>query len=105
MYLKTKTGKRVYLPSTEEDVAITVDAMADPDTKPYTDEEWEAAKPTMRLGGKSLGGRPKSLEKMEPVTLRLKPSVAAYWRATGKGWQTRLQQVIEQYAADHPLQH
>lgn len=92
-------------PTPEEDAAITADAITDPDLMPYTDEEWNAAKPTMRLGGKPLGGRPKSLEKMVPVTLRLKPSVAAYWRATGKGWQTRLQQVIEQYTTDHPLQH
>lgn len=31
MYLKTKSGKKVYLPTPEEDAAITAAALSDPE--------------------------------------------------------------------------
>lgn len=34
-----------------------------------------------------------------PVTLRLKPDVAAWFRAQGQGHTTRMAQVLERYAA------
>jgi hypothetical protein len=37
-------------PTPEEARAITAAANADPDAVPYTDQEWEHAKSTMRLG-------------------------------------------------------
>ncbi|PFG54852.1 hypothetical protein ATG98_4152 [Marinobacter sp. LV10R520-4] len=40
MYLKTKSGKLVELPSPEEDEKITAAALSDPDALPLTDEEW-----------------------------------------------------------------
>lgn len=45
---KLKTGN--LHPSAEEDAAITRAALSDPDAIPYTDAEWEAAKPTIRRG-------------------------------------------------------
>jgi len=38
-------------PTDEEDAAITAAAMSDPDAIPYTDEEWEAVKPFVQVGG------------------------------------------------------
>jgi len=32
------------------------------------------------------------------VTLRLEPTVLARWKASGSGWQTRIAQVLTQYA-------
>lgn len=38
---------------------------------------------------KNKGGRPVGSNK-EPITLRMDRDVAAYWRATGPGWQSRI---------------
>ena len=42
--------KRIIRHSAEEDAAITKAAMDDPDSAPFTDEEWEKARPTMVRG-------------------------------------------------------
>ncbi len=47
----------------EEDAAITSAAMSDPDAKPFTDAEWDAIKPLVRIG------RPKA-EVTRPVESR-----------------------------------
>ena len=43
---------------------------------------------------KRTGGRPVQAVHKEPVTLRLDPEVLARWRASGKGWQTRMAQAL-----------
>ena len=60
---KLKTG--IILPTPAEDAAITAAAMADPDAVPFTDAEWEQAKPLVRRG-RPLGSGTKT-----QVTLRL----------------------------------
>jgi hypothetical protein len=45
---KLKTG--TLIPTEDEDAAITAAALADPDATPYSDEQWEAIKPTVRRG-------------------------------------------------------
>ena len=42
-------------------------------------------------------GRPKGSRaavRKEAITLRIAPDALARWRATGKGWQTRMAQVL-----------
>jgi uncharacterized protein (DUF4415 family) len=36
------------------------------------------------------GGRPKSLNPRQMISLRLPPDVIERWKATGPGWQTRM---------------
>ncbi|MDO9313320.1 MAG: BrnA antitoxin family protein [Burkholderiaceae bacterium] len=36
------------------------------------------------------GGRPRSANPRQLISLRLPPEVIALWRATGPGWQTRM---------------
>jgi len=36
------------------------------------------------------GGRPRSVNPRQLISLRLPPEVVARWRATGPGWQTRM---------------
>jgi len=82
----------------EEDAAITAAAMSDPDALPLTDKEWEAAKPFMRIGARPVG-RPKSEAPKPKVTLRISPDVLAALRASGKGWQTRVNAVLREAVA------
>ncbi len=100
--IKTRSGRTIILPDAEEDAAITAAALSDPDALPYTDEEWEHVKPLLRIG--SQAGRPKSAITTERITIRLSRDVVAQFRATGDGWQTRMDAALRQYIAEHPLE-
>jgi uncharacterized protein (DUF4415 family) len=81
----------------EEDAAITTAAMSDPDAKPFTDAEWDAIKPLVRIG------RPKAEVTKERITIRLSRDVVTQFRATGEGWQTRIDSALRQFIAEHPI--
>ncbi len=57
-----------------------------------TDEDF--ARGVIHVGGRSVG-RPKSEASKKAVSLRLSPRVLEYFRATGPGWQTRINAVLE----------
>lgn len=95
MFLKTKSGRKVYLPTPEEDAAITAAAMSDPDAIPLTDAEWEAVKPTLRRG------RPLAAVTKERITIRLSRDVVEQFRATGDGWQTRMDAALKDWLKAH----
>jgi uncharacterized protein (DUF4415 family) len=44
-------------------------------------------------------GRPKAAVTKQAVSLRLSPEVVTYFKATGPGWQTRLDAVLKDYVA------
>jgi uncharacterized protein (DUF4415 family) len=44
-------------------------------------------------------GPPKSARSKEAVSLRIDPDVLARFRATGRGWQTRINDVLKRAAA------
>lgn len=96
MYTKTKSGKLVELPSPEEDEKITAAALADPDALPLTDTEWEEAKTRLRPLG-----RPKAKTTKERITIRLSPEVVEQFRATGSGWQGRMDRALQDYLRNH----
>ena len=79
-----------------EDAAITAAAMSDPDAVPFTDAQWTAVKPNVRTG------RPKAEVTKERITIRLSQDVVTQFRATGVGWQTRMDAALRQYIAEHP---
>lgn len=94
----SKTTKRptVRMPSIQEDQAITAAARSDPDAQPLTPTQLKAMVPL-----KSLRGRPKSENKKQLVSVRYSPEVLAYFRSTGDGWQSLMDNVLRQYVASH----
>ncbi|MGH8477546.1 MAG: BrnA antitoxin family protein [Methylococcales bacterium] len=48
-------------------------------------------------------GRPKAESTKERITIRLSRDAVARFRATGKGWQTRLDAALRQYLSEHRL--
>ena len=90
---KLKTG--IILPTPAEDAAITAVAMADPDAVPFTDAEWEQVKPLVRRG-RPLGSGTKT-----QVTLRLDVEVVEKFRASGDGWQTRINEALKSWVRTH----
>ena len=95
--VRTRTGRTIILPTPEEDAAITAAAMSDPDALPLTDEEWEKVRPTVRMG------RPKAAVTKERITIRLSRDVVDQFRATGNGWQTRVDSALREYLKEHSL--
>jgi uncharacterized protein (DUF4415 family) len=73
----------------------------DPDDAPELTEEW-FANASMYIGGKLVRrGRPPlpPEEQKRQVTLRLPPEVVEHFRAGGRGWQTRLVEVLRRHVA------
>ncbi|WP_426314538.1 BrnA antitoxin family protein [Methylobacterium fujisawaense] len=100
--------------------------MTDSDPKPgyvpnphYTQQDWDAVSdnppltaedlaqfrpgtegmpPEMAAAFKSRGGRPKSAVKRVPISLRVEPEVLEAFRATGPGWQSRMNEALAEAA-------
>ncbi|MFY8178665.1 MAG: BrnA antitoxin family protein [Limnohabitans sp.] len=94
---KLKAG--TILVTAEEELKIQAGIDADPDAYSLTDEEWKKIKPTVRLG------RPPSEVTKERITIRLSRDVVTQFRATGAGWQTRMDAALRQFIEEHPLAH
>ena len=92
----TKISKRpsVPMPTPEEDKLINAAAKADPDAQPLTRAQLGAMVPM-----RALRGRPKSDSKKLLVSVRYSPEVLNYFKATGAGWQARMDCVLRQYVS------
>jgi uncharacterized protein (DUF4415 family) len=93
--IKTRSGRVLQLPTTQEDAIITAAANADPDAVPLTDAEWETVKPLVRRG-RPLGSGTKA-----QVTLRLDVDVLEKFKASGDGWQTRINDALKSWVQTH----
>jgi uncharacterized protein (DUF4415 family) len=84
------------MPTLKEDKAITAAARADPDAQPLTPKQLKAMVPM-----RALRGRPKSASAKQLVSVRYSQEVLAYFKSTGKGWQSRMDSVLRQYVTRH----
>lgn len=90
---KLKAG--TIFPTSAEDAAIQTAAMSDPDAVILTDAQWEQVKPLVRRG-RPLGSGTKT-----QVTLRLDVEIVEKFRATGDGWQTRINDALKSWVKRH----
>nr|WP_308597935.1 BrnA antitoxin family protein [Massilia sp. BJB1822] len=86
------------MPAEEEDAAITAAALADPDNPPLTGPQLARFKPARR--GR---GRPAQAITKVPVSLRLDFVLLESFKATGDGWQTRMNEVLREWAVKHKV--
>jgi uncharacterized protein (DUF4415 family) len=84
------------MPTSQEDKAITAAAKTDPDAQPLTPKQLKSMVPM-----RALRGRPKSGNAKQLVSVRYSPEVLAYFKATGEGWQSRMDGVLRQYVTRH----
>jgi len=80
-------------PTDSEEAQITAAALSDPDNLPLTDGELSQFK---RGRGRPLGSGKKA-----QVTLRLDAQMLAHFKATGNGWQTRINDALLDWAKHH----
>jgi len=71
----------------------------DPDTAPEITDKWIAEADLYR--GKKLvrRGRPAGSGQKAQTTLRISKEVLEFFRATGAGWQTRMDNALKRYVA------
>ena len=94
----SKISKRpsVVMPTSREDKAITALAKTDPDAQPLTPKQLKSMIPM-----RALRGRPKSGNAKQLVSVRYSQEVLNYFKATGEGWQSRMDGVLRQYVTRH----
>lgn len=85
--------QKLIRPTETEDAAITEAALADADNLPLTEAELAQFK---RAPGRPLG------RKKVSTTVRFDADVLAAMKATGKGWQTRINDVVREWVKSHP---
>ena len=88
-------------PTEEEDAAIESAVTSDPDAQGWDDDApWVSASemhPEMIESWRRTRGSQK-LPTKEMITIRLDADVVDYFRATGKGWQGRVNEVLRRTA-------
>jgi uncharacterized protein (DUF4415 family) len=92
-----KLKPRTMIPTAEEDTVITAAAIDDPDSRPFTDEEWADVKPVRGRG------RPVQPITKTPISIRLDVRVLNAFKATGEGWQTRINDALTEWADQHGM--
>jgi uncharacterized protein (DUF4415 family) len=70
----------------------------DPDGAPRLTREWFERADPYRGDKMVRQGRPKSVNPKEAVNLRLDTDVLEYFRNTGPGWQTRINEALRKAA-------
>ena len=73
-------------------------AWTDPDDAPELTDEWFDTADSYEGDKLVRRGRPKSDSPKEAVSLRLDPDVVAHYRATGPGWQSRINETLRKAA-------
>jgi len=89
---KNSKHSDVVIPTVEEDAKITSAAEADPGAQPLSSKQLEEMVPL-----RSLRGRPKSENKKLLVSIRYSAEVIEFFKATGSGWQSRMNAVLSEY--------
>jgi len=80
-------------PTEAEEAAINAGIAADADTYELTPSEFGQLRP--------VRGRPRSPAPKQRITIRLSPDVLATFKATGRGWQTRVETALRDWLKTH----
>jgi uncharacterized protein (DUF4415 family) len=107
---RLKTGH--ISPSADEDAAINAAIAADSENPEWTAEDFARARPASEvlppelyaaLIAKRPRGRPKTDDAKVFTGIRLDADLLEAFKATGKGWQTRVNAALRQFITEHPL--
>lgn len=102
---KLKPG--TIIPTAEEDAEINAHIRKDPDDLEWTDRLFQDAKSlkdsdlpkSFKVAAKR--GRPKAQKTKVLLSVRYSPEVVEFFKTSGKGWQTRMDEVLRDYVASH----
>jgi len=80
------------LPTPEEEATINAGIAVDPDTYELSDKEFTQLRRV---------GRPRAEVTKERITIRLSREVVEQFRASGEGWQTRVDVALKDWLKTH----
>ena len=107
--IKTRSGQVIIMPTPEEEAQINAGIAADPDNPEWTEEDFARALPAReffspevyaQLCAKRKRG-PKVKPLKVPTTIRFDADVLAALKASGKGWQTRVNKAMREWLRTH----
>ncbi len=78
--------------------------LIDDENPEWTEEDFKRAVPFSSLPESlqaKLRGRPKAAVTKERITIRLSPEVVEQFRASGDGWQTRVDAALKDWLKTH----
>ncbi|GAB1368701.1 BrnA antitoxin family protein [Azonexus hydrophilus] len=101
-------------PTEAEAAAIDAGIAADPDSREWSEADFAQAKPASEFfdqktyaGLTALSQRgkrgPQKAPTKERITIRLSPNVVETFRATGEGWQTRIDEALQDWIKAHKV--
>ena len=105
--------RKIKIPSAAEDAAINVGITADPDNPEWRPVDFARAEPAAKVLPRLFGkvdaaemlkpkrGRPISASPKAHVNIRLDSDIVEQFRATGRGWQTRLNAALKEWLKAH----
>ena len=109
MRIQTKSGRWVQLPTPEENAQINAGIAADPDARELDADWFKRARPAREVMPPEFfeafaelrrqRGRPPLETPKVATAIRFDADVLAGLRATGKGWQTRVNDTMREWLA------
>ncbi|WP_020200424.1 MULTISPECIES: BrnA antitoxin family protein [Cupriavidus] len=110
------TKRKIHIPADDEDRALTRAAESDRDNPPLTDAQLARMRPAREALPELVGetaakallkprGRPALPADQRKVTLNMRADrdVVEAFKATGDGWQTRINDALRAYAKSHRM--
>ena len=90
-------------PTDEEDADINAQILEDPDDFELDDQWFQRARPAVEVHPQlvKLTRRPRGKQKLptkERITIRIDADLVEHFRATGPGWQSRINKILRQAA-------
>ncbi|TCQ01434.1 BrnA antitoxin of type II toxin-antitoxin system [Sphingomonas sp. PP-F2F-A104-K0414] len=82
----------------KRDVNITNDVTEADDVRPVLNDDWFEEADAYQGAKLVRRGRPKSDNPKQPVTLRLDRDLVDWFKSTGDGWQTRMNEQLRKAA-------
>lgn len=80
---------------------VTPSTLINPDEAPELTDTW-FQRADLYEGGKMLRrGRPKAEVTKTPIKLRLDPDIIEAFKASGRGWQTRMNDALRDWLKSH----
>lgn len=73
----------------------------DPDDAPEITDEWIAEADLYKGGNLVRRGRPKAESRKLALTVRYDADIVAAFKATGAGWQTRMNDALREWLKNH----
>ena len=105
MQVRTKSGRAIDMPSAQEDARIRAGIATDPDNPEWTAQDVARALPAAKFFSPETYAQlcahrvrgPQNKPLKVSTTIRFDADVLAALKASGKGWQTRVNQAMREW--------